>query len=191
MKFYTLILLIFPMLLLGQNKFTKDLDGDTVLDSIYIDYKTSKIVCKLSRDHFKKQESKAIEMLNESSYIKDAKKGFILSNNWMRAGYENQFRYNEKIKKIRLIGMSRYEFGNAANDGSGTSSVNLLTGDYIGDWNYYDDTKNELIKIPTIKTKMYFPKIYLEDFNDEIYFNQYAEKCATLYHKYKKIKINE
>ncbi len=84
--------------------------------------------------------------------------------------------------------MSRYEFGNAANDGSGKSSVNLLTGDYIGNWNYYDETKNKLVKIPTIKTKMYFPKIYLEEFNDE---TNYPEKCATLYYKYKKIMLSK
>lgn len=27
--------------------------------------------------------------------------------------------------------MSRYEFGSASNDGSGSSSINLLTGNYI------------------------------------------------------------
>lgn len=54
--------------------------------------------------------------------------------------------------------MSRYEFGNATNEGSGESSVNLLTEDYIGNWNYFDHLANneegELAKIPTIKTKM-------------------------------------
>jgi len=179
------------MLLLGQNKLAKDLDGDAVLDSIYIDYKTSKIICMLSTNSFKKIESKEIEMMNESSSIEDAKNGFIFSNHWMRAGYENQFRYDKKSRKIRLIGMSRYEFGNAANDGSGESSVNLLTSDYIGNWNYYDDVKKELIKIPTIKTKMAFSKIYLESFNDGVYYDLYAEKCAALYHKHKKLTIGK
>ena len=86
--------------------------------------------------------------------------------------------------------MSRYEFGNAANDGSGESSVNLLTGDYIGNWNYSDQETDILIKIPTIKTKMKFKNINLEDFAEETYFN-YAEKCAELYHKHKKIRMNK
>lgn len=106
----------------------------------------------------------------------------------MRAGYKNQFRYNKKTKKIQLIGMSRFEFGNAANDGSGESSVNLLTNDYIGNWNVYDHLANnengELIKLPTIKTKMKFGIINLEDFGEETYFN-FSEKCSTLYYKEK------
>ena len=85
--------------------------------------------------------------------------------------------------------MSRYEFGPANNDGSGKSSVNLLTGDYIGNWNYSDLESDSLIKIPTIETKMKFKIINLEDFSDETYFN-YSEKCSELYHKHKKIKMN-
>ena len=81
--------------------------------------------------------------------------------------------------------MSRYEFGNATNDGSGESSVNLLTGDYIGNWNFYDDLANneggELVKIPTIKTKMYFKTINLQDFGEDVYFD-YADRCSKLYY---------
>ena len=88
--------------------------------------------------------------------------------------------------------MSRYEFGNAVNDGSGESSVNLLTGDYIGNWNYYDHLANneagELVKIPTIKTKMKFKVIHLEDFGEDVYFD-YGERCAALYYKQKEIKM--
>lgn len=106
---------------------------------------------------------------------------------------KTNIRYNNKTKKIQLIGMSRYEFGNAVHDGNGESSVNLLTADYIGDWNYFDHLANneegELVKIPTIKIKMNFEVINLEDFDEEIYFD-YAERCAELYHKYKEIKMN-
>lgn len=100
----------------------------------------------------------------------------------MRAGYANQFRYEEKDKKIRLIGMSRYEFGPASNNGSGESSVNLLTNSYIGEWNAYESEKERLIKMPTLATKMYFPKIYLENY-DESYQDNYQEQCSALYYK--------
>ena len=87
---------------------------------------------------------------------------------------------------MQLIGMSRYEFGNVLNDDSGESSVNLLTGDYIGNWNFsvWENEDDKLIKIPTIKTKMYFKTINLEDFSQDTYFD-YAKKCAELYHKHK------
>jgi hypothetical protein len=81
--------------------------------------------------------------------------------------------------------MSRYEFGPANNDGCGKSSLNLVTNNYIGEWYHYDMTKEELIKMPTIKTKMYFPKIYLEHY-DGRYQSEYEEKCSELYYKQKK-----
>lgn len=174
----------------GQNKLVKDIDNDGKNDTIFIHVEKSTIVCKLSTLNYESISSKPIEILNEPSGIIETKNGFAFFNDWMRAGYKNQFRYNSKTKRIQLIGMSRYEFENAANDGSGESSVNLLTGDYIGNWNYYDIEKDSLIKIPTIRTKMKFKTINLEDFSDETYFN-YAEKCAELYHKYKKITMNK
>ena len=41
------------------------------------------------------------------------------------------------------------------NDGSGESSVNLLTGDYIGNWNYYDKEKDEIFYKDDCKKSMH------------------------------------
>ncbi len=112
--------------------------------------------------------------------IRATKNGFEFYVNYMRAGFAHQFRYDGQTKKIRLIGMSRYEFGNAANDGSGKSSVNLLTNDYMGEWNYYNLDRQKLIKMGTIRTKMYFPKETLENYDGGIQ-GDYAEKCSALY----------
>jgi len=177
-----LLFTFFQIMTHGQGKLLKDLDNDRVIDSVYVDSIRSTIVCRLSTQDFKRIESKPIEILNETSGIRDAKDGFYFYNDWMRAGYSNQFRYDGKTKKIWLIGMSRYEFGNVTNDGSGESSVNLLTNSYIGDWNYYDPEKEELISIPTIKAKMILEKTDLESFSENIYFT-YAEKCSELYYK--------
>ena len=183
MKNTLLLLFIFLQITAySQNKLVKDLDNDRIVDSVYVDSLKSTIVCRLSTQQFRKIESQPIEILNESSGIKASKDGFYFNNNWMRAGYSNQFRYNAKTKKIQLIGMSRYEFGNAANDGSGESSLNLLTGSYIGNWNYYDQEKDELVNIPTIKTKMKLPATDLESFSENTYFG-FAEKCSELYYK--------
>ncbi|MFY8003930.1 MAG: hypothetical protein ACOVNR_03775 [Chitinophagaceae bacterium] len=172
----------------------KDVDNDSVIDTVYVDSIKSAIVCKLSTYNFKEITSKPIDILNDQSGINETINGFEFFNDWMRSGYKNQFRFNQKTRKIQLIGMSRYEFGNAANDGSGESSVNLLSGDYIGNWNYFDYKANnengELIKIPTIKAKMKFKVINLEDFSDEIYFD-FAEKCSELFYKQKEIKMKK
>ena len=168
----------------------KDLDNDQIKDTVFFDYEKSIIVCKLSSQNFKPIESTPIEITNGfRTYVYETKNGFGFANHWMRAGYENQFRYDSKSKRIQLIGMSRYEYGNAANDGSGESSVNLLTNDYIGNWYYYDECREKLTKVPTIKAKMPLGKIYLEDFSEETYFG-YAEKCAELYHIHKEKKQN-
>lgn len=174
----------------SQDKLVKDLDNDGIKDTVYFDTERSVIICQLSTQQFRKIESKPLENMGDASGVKDAKGGLYFNENWMRAGYSNQFRYDAKTKKIQLIGMSRYEFGNAANDGSGESSVNLLTGKYIGNWNYFDQEKVKLIAIPEIKTKMDFGKIYLEGFSDATYF-KFAEKCSDLYNEKKKEMIKK
>ncbi|TPN86797.1 hypothetical protein [Aquimarina algicola] len=186
--FFWIVLIVINFTVSAQHKLEKDIDFDGIIDTVFVDHDNATIVCVLSSEKFKKIVSKPIEILNLESAIKDARDGFYFENHWMRAGYSNQFRYDKRLKKIRLIGMSRYEFGNAANDGSGESSVNLLTGDYLGDWNYFDlesnNSEGELIKIPTIKTKMYFDKIYLDNFEEAVYFN-YAERCSELYYEHR------
>ncbi|MDE5421447.1 hypothetical protein L3073_04430 [Ancylomarina sp. DW003] len=179
-KFGATFMLLFCVYtnLYGQKELKKDFDFDGITDTVYLDEEESKIVCLLSTKNFTKEESKFIDMLNEYSSIKDAKDGFYFNNDWMRSGYSNQFRYDKNQKKMQLIGMSRYDFGNWQHDGNGESSVNLLTDDYIGNWSYYDNIKDTLIKIPTIRTKMHFDKIYLENFDDEIYFS-FGTKCSA------------
>lgn len=173
----------------AQHKLVKDIDFDGKKDTVYLDIKASVIVCQLSSRQYQPIKSQPIEILNQQSGVNAIKNGFEFQNHWMRAGYHNQFRYDKKAKQLQLIGMSRYEFGPANNNGSGESSVNLLTGDYIGNWNYYDDLANneqgKLVKIPTIKTKMWFKKVYLTGFSDKVYF-EFSKRCSELYYKHKK-----
>jgi len=177
----------------AQDQLVKDIDFDGKKDTIYIDQKEWKIVCRLSTQNFKKLKSKQIETSGDNSYIKATRNGFEILVNWMRAGYACQFRYEKVEKRIRLIGITEYAFGNAANDGSGEASANLLTGDYIGNWHYFDhlanNEKGELVKIPTIKTKMKFSKIYLEQFSEESYFS-YQTQLEDIVEKHKTAEKN-
>ncbi len=188
------ILFLVSFSVFGQEKLIKDLDFDGIDDSVYYDENSYTVICKLSTQKFKPIVNDLIETYGNGIYVTDAKNGFYINISWMRSGISSQFRYNKKTKKMQLIGMSRYEFGNAANDGSGESSVNLLTGDYIGDLNFYDHLANneegELIKIPTIKTKMKFIEINLEDFSDGTFFD-FSDRCSTLYYKEKERILKE
>lgn len=82
--------------------------------------------------------------------------------------------------------------GNATNDGGGEASINLLTGEYVGNWHYFDHLANNekgmLVKIPTIKAKMQFKKIYLEDFDEEQY-HSISEKFSALVERYKNLEL--
>lgn len=158
----------------------KDLDHDGVPDSVNFDTQKLKIICKLSSLDFKPIYSKEIETSGDFTGVSYTKNGFEFYIDFMRAGYSAQFRYEPKDKTIRLIGMSRYEFGPANNDGSGESSVNLLTDDYIGEWNYYDLDKSRLIKMPTIITKLTFKKTFLIDFDESVLYD-FGSRCSELY----------
>lgn len=162
----------------------KDLDHDGVKDSCFYDPNRSVIICKLSTQQFKVMRSKSDLTQEWNAGIQATKNGFEFYENYHRAGFAHQFQYDDQSKKIRLIGMKEYEYGNAVHDGSGESSVNLLTNDFIGEWNYYDLIHDKLIKMPTIRTKMYFPKVTLEKFEGRFQVD-YAEKCVELYEKQK------
>ena len=103
----------------SQAKLIKDIDFDGIRDTISIDTENLKVISSLSTQNFKKVFSKEIESLDGLVSLKDSSNGFTLNVDWMRAGYSCQFRYNKFERRIQLIGMSRYEFGPANNDGSG------------------------------------------------------------------------
>ena len=165
MKKTALILITNLTLLLANADLKTDLDHDGKLDKVYFEEKKESVylVCELSSQNFKKMKSNTIR---NDAYISlsKTKSGFKYHDDGMRSGAEWQFRYEKKSKKMRLIGMSRYNFGGSTLDGSGESSVNLLTNQYVGEWNYFNPIHPSLVKIPTIKKKENYPKIYLEDF---------------------------
>lgn len=174
-----LFLLLFPSLIFAQDqRLSADFDGDNIPDKLYLDSKIGAVVYELSSQKFKKVVSNGFEDVGEI-FFDEKKNGFRVSLNQMRASYAYQFRYERESGKMRLIGMERYEFGPANNDGSGESSVNLLTNTYIGEWNYFDNEKVKLVKIPTIKKKMVFPKTYFDTLKNE--FSTYMEKDSNYY----------
>jgi len=163
---------------------TLDMDADRKTDTIVFDRTRAIIVSRLSTQKFAASKSLELAFEEPLSGIRKTGNGFTYFVPHMRAGYHCEFAYNKSLKKIQLISMDRYEFGPANNNGSGESSINLLTGNYVGDWNYYDMENEELVKMPTIKRKIILPKAYLENFNDEIVY-KYTNICAELFYKAK------
>ncbi len=85
----------------------------------------------------------------------------------MRGFAYYKFRWEAAAGDFRLIGYDTESFGNAANDGSGTSSLNLLTGSYEAAFNNYNEKQEKLIALPKVKRKIAVSKkIYLRSFNE-------------------------
>ncbi|WP_347218735.1 hypothetical protein [Chryseobacterium sp.] len=159
----------------------KDLDGDSIKDTIRIDSDSKTLIGFLSTQKFKKIESGVIWKLNFGNTLESTKKGFEFWNDFDRSGFRCMFEYDPKARKIRLVKMRRiddilsFDYGNQA---KGQSSVNLLTNEYVG--NFYTVTHKKLQKMPTIKAKMTFPVTYLETFSDTLCF-EYERQCLALY----------
>jgi len=80
----------------------KDLDSEGIKDTIFIRKEESRIISMPSSHKFEEIKSREIEILNENSGITETKNEFEFYNNWMRAGYRNQFRYDPKLRKCNL-----------------------------------------------------------------------------------------
>ena len=167
MKRMILGVLISTMFLLSNQSLQTDLDHDGKLDEVSIkkDGEHKRIVYTLSSMSGKSFQSEALESYSSQiQHLEKSKNGFKYRIDFMRGGTACQFRYEKKSKKMQLIGMEHYEFGNAGHEGKGESSVNLLTGKYIAQWAYADYKKMKLIT-PTQTIRYYkFNKIYLDNF---------------------------
>jgi len=179
-----ILLLFFTGITFSKELIIADVDKDGVNDTIKYDRKNSMLILKLSSNNFKAIKSKRIDYVGSASGIELTKNGFKFYNNQMREGYTCQFRFDKKTNKVQLIGMDRFNDGNAQHDGSGESSVNLLTNKYIGNWNYFDLKNKKLVKIAQIEESLIIPKTYLEGFSEK-QPEYYRERCDALYIKYK------
>lgn len=174
------LILILSLILL-QNSFAqvkKDLDGDGITDYVDFDSKSNRIVCRLSSKNLKRIYSKPIEATIMTG-VQPTKTGFEFYMGYMRSEWAAQFRYDTNSQKIRLIGISSNNYGPANHDGSGYSSVNLLTNEYIGVSHYFNHRKDILIELPKIKVKIFTPRIYLENFS-EAQVDKIWERCWKL-----------
>jgi hypothetical protein len=180
-----LLLFLIQITCQAQDSLYVDLDHDKIIDSVFYHRDDAVITCKLSSQKFiaiKSQEQEHIG--SDPSGITHTKSGFEFYNDDMRCGSKAQFKYNKVEKKMQLIGLSNYNYGGASHDGAGDSSLNLLTNDLEGQWEYYNHN-NYLKKTPLLKGKMYFAATFLEDYGEAI-DEEYATKVSDFYEKRKK-----
>ncbi len=173
------MLLLYTGVMQAQDKLVKDLDFDGIKDSIFLDNPKAPLVIKLSTQNFQLRVNSICADEGMKKNIEETKNGFKLSWNYMRSGYTMQYRYSQEHKKIRLIGMTYYNFGPASHDGSGQSSANLLTDEYIANWQYVDIKAPHIITLPTMNVRLNFPLSFLG--NEQKSYDLFlAENTASL-----------
>ncbi|MDR2920121.1 MAG: hypothetical protein LBV72_12235 [Tannerella sp.] len=147
-----------------SNILTADIDQDDTIDSLYYDYQKQAIVCSLSSHSFEKTE---LDFPNEyygtKVSISAYKGGINIDMLHMRAFNYESYGYDPETGRFRLESLSHENLGNALNDGSGTYSMDFITGDFTADWNYFDIEADSLVSLPTIELNMHIPPVYWDD----------------------------
>ena len=97
------------------------------------------------------------------------KKGVIdVHSKGMRGFTYYKFRWDAAAKDFRLIGYATESFGNATNDGSGKSSLNILTGAYEAAFNVWDEKRQKLVALPKVNRKITVGRrVYLKQFGED------------------------
>lgn len=190
MKFLKLNIILLCCLTQGvlyaQDTLEVAIDNDQILDKVwFINQDDNGFITVELSSSTKIVRSKPIEDPSGNIHFGKAKNGFYYYVNFMRSGFSVQFRFNNKTKTIEAIGINSYSFGNAANDGSGESSINLITDSYIDNSRYYDYEKEELIDIPIIKRTLKIGTQNLSDFDGAI-VDKFTEQGAVWFNEEKK-----
>ncbi len=164
---YPFALLLFSGTAFAQGNIiiTADLDGDGKPDKFWI--AGDKLHYQLSTQNSAPKSSKPLDIEGLNNSLKVSKNVVAVSLWAMRSGTEYKLRYDKTQGDFRVIGYDSENFGPATNDGSGKSSYNLLTGDYVANWNHFDMKQEKLIALPTIKKKSPAKKYFLATFDEK------------------------
>lgn len=170
LKFSTLaILLGLSTNVFAQKSVSFDFDNDGKKDKMIIDQKDQEyaITYTLSTQN-KTFKTPMITVGGQENSLKMSKNVIVFHSQYMRGENTYRFRYDDKLKQLKIIGFDNTQYGNATNDGSGTSSYNLSTGQYIANWNHFDERKNQLVAVPKISKKYPLKNYTVNQLNDDV-----------------------
>lgn len=165
-----------------------DMDKDGKTDTLLCNYDTGAITFQLSSRGFEAYQISfpAITLPANfggfSSVL--AREGKVdIRLHFMRASNSYQYVYEAKSERFRLARYYREDFGNAANDGSGTMEHDFLAQEFTGCWNYYDIKADSLRELPAaVVQHIYNRPIYIDDGDVE-----FVSPGYDFFDKYKQI----
>ncbi len=159
----TILLLSTTLTLFASQTLWTDIDGDKKQDKIELVKQKGSVTirCKLTAQN-RVYKSKPFEYGIGEASLSKKRGGFILDITQNREEVSYQFRYEPKVKKIRLIGLNYFSMtGNISHSTSSKNSLNLLTQKFVGEYEYYSPTTQEYKKLPTFYIKYPIKKFYL------------------------------
>jgi len=187
----TILLLSTTLTLFANQTLWTDIDGDGKQDKIeLVKHKSSVTVrCKLTAQN-RVYKSKPFPYTITETSLSKKKRGFLLTVSQHRQEDTYQFRYEPKVKKIRLIGLNTLsQTGNIEHSTSAIGSLNLLTQKFVGEYEYYSINTKEYKKLPTFYTRFSTQKTYLNSDISALYekiikrTHSYENKACKQYEK--------
>ena len=168
MKTIYLSVFLFSMLSFSQQSVSLDLDNDGIDDQVNCMNieQGFKISYNLSSQKDKNFVTETVTVGGQAQSLTASKNILILKMQYNRAENYYKFRYSTKLGRVIMIGFDTKAYGNATNDGSGTSSLNLLTGDYQGKWKKFNAKTKTLVNKPVVVKKFTVKTYFLDDLSD-------------------------
>lgn len=160
------------------------IDYDDILDSLYYNFESNTIIILLSESNYVPY---SINYVPECiSYLTVHKNIIHIYELYMRSSTILSYKYEKDSKSFRLISLFQEDLGPASNDGSGSCSLDLETGEFEGNWNYYDIEHDSLISMPPITAHIKNPPSYVNE------YTRVNFPCDSIFSCYKnKLIINE
>jgi len=172
MKLFSLaLLLIINSINIGYaQEVVIDFEGDGITDKAFLK-STEEFISihyTLSTQKNKQFSSQKISYKGDQAFISTSKNVLKIDVQFMRGESHYKFRFDKISGQVILIGYDNVQYGNATNDGSGSSSFNLINGNYEATWHHFDIKKEKLIELPKISKKLPTKKYPLLGFSDKI-----------------------
>ena len=137
-----------------------------------------RVVVRLSSRGFEKMQSanRSFRLLGAAVVeqgIFSTDNGFEFYESVARGGFHEsryRFRYDVQTGRMRLVELVQSSTPGRFYDG--TASLNLLTGEFVGDWYirrpHQDYEEDRLYRMPTTRTTMNVGKLFLEDLGTDV-----------------------
>lgn len=147
---------------------TADMDGDGVADTLRYNPADATLIFLLSSRGFA-PGSYEFDYGADHCSVSALDGGFSVSAYYWRDSEVDWYRYDGEAGRFRWMENYVESFENAAGDGFGMMTLDLITGEFTGYWYYYGPGIDSVISLPPATVHVDNPPIYFGDSADFSY----------------------